>query len=31
MWCVFDNARRAALAALWIAECLVPDAAEKLN
>jgi aspartate-semialdehyde dehydrogenase len=31
LWCVFDNARRAALAALWIAECLVPDAAEKLN
>jgi len=31
IWCVFDNARRAALAALWIAECLVPDAAEKLN
>lgn len=31
VWCVFDNARRAALAALWIAECLVPDAAEKLN
>lgn len=31
LWCVFDNARRAALAALWIAECLVPDAAGKLN
>jgi aspartate-semialdehyde dehydrogenase len=31
IWGVFDNARRAALAALWIAECLVPDAAEKLN
>jgi aspartate-semialdehyde dehydrogenase len=31
IWCVFDNARRAALAALWIAECLVADAAEKLN
>jgi aspartate-semialdehyde dehydrogenase len=31
LWCVFDNARRAALAALWIAECLVPGAAEKLN
>lgn len=31
LWCVFDNARRTALAALWIAECLVPDAAEKLN
>jgi aspartate-semialdehyde dehydrogenase len=31
IWCVFDNARRAALVALWIAECLVPDAAEKLN
>jgi aspartate-semialdehyde dehydrogenase len=31
VWCAFDNARRAALAALWIAECLVPDAAEKLN
>jgi aspartate-semialdehyde dehydrogenase len=31
IWCVFDNARRAALAALWIAECLVPDAAETLN
>jgi aspartate-semialdehyde dehydrogenase len=31
IWCVFDNARRAALAALWIAECLVPDSAEKLN
>lgn len=31
LWCVFDNARRAALAALWVAECLVPDAAEKLN
>ena len=31
IWCVFDNARRAALAALWIAECLVRDAAEKMN
>lgn len=31
LWCVFDNARRAALTALWVAECLVPDAAEKLN
>ncbi len=31
IWCVFDNARRAALSALWIAECLVPDSAEKLN
>ncbi len=31
IWCVFDNARRAALAALWIAECLLRDAAEKLN
>jgi aspartate-semialdehyde dehydrogenase len=31
LWCVFDNARRAALAALWIAECLVTDAAGKLN
>ncbi len=31
LWCVFDNARRAALAALWIAECLVPGAAEKMN
>ncbi len=31
LWCVFDNARRAALAALWVAECLVPGAAEKLN
>jgi aspartate-semialdehyde dehydrogenase len=31
LWCVFDNARRAALAALWIAECLVGNTAEKLN
>ena len=31
IWCVFDNARRAALAALWVAECLLRDAAEKLN
>jgi hypothetical protein len=31
IWCVFDNARRTALAALWVAECLVRDAAEKLN
>jgi aspartate-semialdehyde dehydrogenase len=31
IWCVFDNARRAALTALWIAECLLQDAAEKLN
>jgi aspartate-semialdehyde dehydrogenase len=31
IWCVFDNARRAALAALWIAECLVPDPALQLN
>jgi len=31
MWCVFDNARRAALAALWIAECLVRDPALQLN
>ncbi len=31
IWCVFDNARRAALAALWIAECLVRDPALQLN
>ena len=31
LWCALDNARRSALTALWIAECLVPDAAEKLN
>jgi aspartate-semialdehyde dehydrogenase len=31
LWCVFDNARRAALGALWIAECLVPDSGTKLN
>jgi aspartate-semialdehyde dehydrogenase len=31
VWCVFDNARRAALTALWVAECLLQDAAEKLN
>src|SRR5262249_32882457 len=31
VWGALANARRAAVAALWMAECLVPDAAEKLN
>jgi len=30
LWCVFDNARHAALTALWIAECLLP-ASDNLN
>ena len=31
LWCAFDNARRAALAALWIAECLLPAAEKNLS
>lgn len=31
LWCTFDNARQAALTALWIAECLVPALGESVN
>jgi len=31
LWCVFDNARRAAMSALWIAECILPAASPTIN
>lgn len=31
LWCAFDNARNAALSAVWIAECLLPAGDKKLS
>lgn len=31
LWCVFDNARRTAMSALWIAECVLPAASPTIN
>ncbi len=31
LWCVFDNAQRAAMTAIWIAECMLPAADAVIN
>lgn len=31
IWCAFDNARRAAMTAIWIAECALPAIATLIN
>jgi aspartate-semialdehyde dehydrogenase len=31
LWCAFDNARRAAMTAIWIAECALPATAALIN
>jgi len=31
LWCVFDSARRAAMAAMWIAECALPATSAAIN
>lgn len=31
LWCVFDSARRAAMAAIWLAECALPMTSAAIN